>query len=113
MPEIAQEARFMGAVTALTMHEMQNILAIIRESAGLMGDILKVNARVDFKHRPNMERTLEHISSHVDRGKGCWRPPAAWPIHRMTTCSKGATWLSMPAPWRSCPNGWSASRARP
>ena len=60
----------MGAVTALTMHEMQNILAIIRESAGLMGDILKVNARVDFKHRPNMERTLEHIASHVDRGKG-------------------------------------------
>ena len=70
MPEIAQEARFMGAVTALSMHEMQNILAIIRESAGLMGDILKVNAKVDFKHRPNMERTLEHISSHVDRGKG-------------------------------------------
>jgi hypothetical protein len=70
MPEVAQEARFMGAVTALSMHEMQNILAIIRESAGLMGDILKVNARVDFKHRSNMERTLEHISSHVDRGKG-------------------------------------------
>lgn len=70
MPEIAQEARFMGAVTALTMHEMQNILAIIRESAGLMGDILKVNAGVQFKHRSNMERTLEHISSHVDRGKG-------------------------------------------
>ncbi len=70
MPEIAPEARFMGTVTALTMHEMQNILAIIRESAGLMGDILKVNARVDFKHRPNMERTLEHIATHVDRGKG-------------------------------------------
>lgn len=70
MSEIAREARFMGAVTALTMHEMQNILAIIRESAGLMGDILKVNAKVDFKHRPNMERTLEHITSHVQRGKG-------------------------------------------
>jgi hypothetical protein len=70
MSDIAPEARFMGAVTALTMHEMQNILAIIRESAGLMGDILKVNAKVDFKHRPNMERTLEHITSHVDRGKG-------------------------------------------
>lgn len=69
MPEIAQEARFMGSVTALTMHEMQNVLAIIRESAGLMGDILKVNSRVDFKHRPNMERTLENIASHVDRGK--------------------------------------------
>lgn len=70
MPDIAPEARFMGTVTALSMHEMQNILAIIRESAGLMGDILKVNARVEFKHRPNMERTLEHIASHVDRGKG-------------------------------------------
>ncbi len=70
MPDIAQEARFMGSVTALTMHEMQNILAIIRESAGLMGDILRVNARVEFKHRANMERTLEHITTHVDRGKG-------------------------------------------
>jgi len=70
MPEIAQEAKFMGAVTALSMHEMQNVLAIIRESAGLIGDILKVNAKVDFKHRPNMERTLEHITTNVDRGKG-------------------------------------------
>jgi len=69
MNEIAKEARFMGTVTAVTMHEMQNILAIIRESAGLMGDILKVNSRLDFKHRPNMERTVEHISTQVDRGK--------------------------------------------
>lgn len=69
MTEIAKEARFMGTVTAVTMHEMQNILAIIRESAGLMGDILKVNSRLEFKHRPNMERTLEHISAQVDRGK--------------------------------------------
>ena len=69
MPEIPQEARFMGTVTAQSMHEMQNIMAIIRESAGLMGDILKVNSRVDFKHRPNMERTLENITFQVDRGK--------------------------------------------
>jgi hypothetical protein len=69
MNEIAREARFMGTVTAVTMHEMQNILAIIRESAGLMGDILKVNSRLDFKHRPNMERTVEHIATQVDRGK--------------------------------------------
>ncbi len=70
MLEISQEARFMGTVTAQSMHEMQNIMAIIRESAGLMGDILKVNSRVDFKHRPNMERTLENITFQVDRGKG-------------------------------------------
>lgn len=70
MPKISQEARFMGTITAQSMHEMQNIMAIIRESAGLMGDILKVNSRVDFKHRPNMERTLENITFQVDRGKG-------------------------------------------
>lgn len=70
MPEISNDARFMGAVTAQSMHEMQNILAIIRESAGLMGDILKVNSRVDFKHKPNMVKTLENITFQVDRGKG-------------------------------------------
>jgi hypothetical protein len=70
MPEISQDARFMGTVTAQSMHEMQNILAIIRESAGLMGDILKVNSRVEFKHKPNMVRTLENITFQVDRGKG-------------------------------------------
>jgi hypothetical protein len=70
MPEVSQEARFMGTVTAQSMHEMQNILAIIRESAGLMGDILKVNSRVEFKHKPNMVRTLENITFQVDRGKG-------------------------------------------
>ena len=70
MLEISQDARFMGTVTAQSMHEMQNILAIIRESAGLIGDILKVNSRVDFKHKPNMVRTLENITFQVDRGKG-------------------------------------------
>jgi hypothetical protein len=70
MPEAARETVFMGTVTAMSMHEMQNILAIIRESAGLLGDIMKVNARVDFKHKPTLERTLGHISSQVDRGKG-------------------------------------------
>lgn len=69
MPEVPQEVRFMGNLTAMTMHEMQNVMAIIREAAGLMGDILKVNARAEFKHRPNMERTVEHITTQVDRGK--------------------------------------------
>ncbi len=66
----SREILFMGSVTALTMHEMQNVLAIIRESAGLMGDILRINASVPFKHRENMERSLEHIRCHVERGKG-------------------------------------------
>lgn len=59
----------MGQVTAQSMHEMQNILAIIHESAGLLGDILKVNAKVDFKHRSKMEGTLDHVFAQVRRGK--------------------------------------------
>lgn len=69
MSPVAHEAKFMGAVTALTMHEMQNILAIIRESAGLLGDVLKINAHVDFEHRSKMEQSLEHITSQIQRGK--------------------------------------------
>lgn len=70
MTQPPREATFMGQITAMSMHEMQNIMAIIRESAGLISDILKINAKVDFKHRANMEQTLEHITAHIARGKG-------------------------------------------
>ena len=69
MPNIAPETKFMSQVTAQSMHEMQNILAIIHESAGLLGDILTANAKVNFKHRPKMESTLQHIFTQVHRGK--------------------------------------------
>ena len=65
-----REARFMGTVTAMAMHDMQNVLAIVRESAGLMGDLLRVNKDVPFKHRDALERAMGHITHHVERGKG-------------------------------------------
>ncbi|BDV01423.1 hypothetical protein TDMWS_15080 [Thermodesulfomicrobium sp. WS] len=61
--------RAMGAMTAMTTHELQNILAIIRESAGLLGDILDINAKVALQHRPKIHEALEHIATQVDRGK--------------------------------------------
>ncbi len=62
-------AQAMGAMTTMTTHELQNILAIIRESAGLMGDILEVNANVALKHRPKLDEALGHITTQVDRAK--------------------------------------------
>ena len=61
--------RAMGTMTAMTTHELQNILAIIRESAGLLGDILEVNAKVALQHRPKIHEALGHIATQVDRGK--------------------------------------------
>ncbi|MCM0755782.1 hypothetical protein M7784_11065 [Desulfovibrio aminophilus] len=65
-----REARFMGTVTAMAMHDMQNVLAIIRESAGLVGDLLVINKDAPFKHRDALDRAVGHITRHVERGKG-------------------------------------------
>jgi hypothetical protein len=38
-----RKAAFMGRITAGVTHEMKNVLAIIKESAGLMEDFLKIS----------------------------------------------------------------------
>ncbi len=69
MSKFSQEIEFMGSTVAHNMHEMQNILAIIHESAGLVEDILRINPDLKFQHRPKVEDTLSHIRSQVQRGK--------------------------------------------
>ncbi len=69
MSKFSQEIEFMGQTVAHNMHEMQNILAIIHESAGLIEDILRINPDLQFQHRPKVEDTLCHIRSQVQRGK--------------------------------------------
>ncbi len=69
MHEFSQEIEFMGSTVAHNMHEMQNILAIIHESAGLVEDILRINPDLQFQHRPKVEETLAHIRGQVQRGK--------------------------------------------
>ncbi len=69
MRKFSQEIEFMGATVAHNMHEMQNILAIVHESAGLVEDILRINPDLEFQHRPKVEETLAHIRWQVQRGK--------------------------------------------
>lgn len=58
---------FMGKVTASVSHELQNVLAIIRETAGLMQDFLMMgDACADLGER--LENSLASIKNQVVRG---------------------------------------------
>jgi C4-dicarboxylate-specific signal transduction histidine kinase len=62
-----RDALFMGRLTAQATHEMQNILATIRESAGLMEDLLALGGE-GFPHAERFKRGLRVLSEQVERG---------------------------------------------
>jgi signal transduction histidine kinase len=61
-----RETQFMGKITAGVTHEMKNVLAIIRESAGLMEDIMAVDGH--FPHKDKFSGVLARIEEQVKRG---------------------------------------------
>ena len=62
-----RDAMFMGRLTAGATHEMQNILATIRESGGLMEDLLALNCE-GFAHAERFKKGLSVLSEQVERG---------------------------------------------
>jgi len=62
------EIAFMGKITAGITHEMNNVLAIIRESAGLIQDILSINKDGPLTHREKVEQALARVEGQVVRG---------------------------------------------
>jgi signal transduction histidine kinase len=62
-----REARFMGKITAGMTHEIRNVLAILRESAGLMEDLMGLPASQSFPHRERLLRALGVIQQQVER----------------------------------------------
>ena len=64
------EIAFMGKITAGVTHEMKNVLAIIRESAGLMEDLLSVAKDDSFPAREKFLKILSGIDDQVTRGVG-------------------------------------------
>jgi C4-dicarboxylate-specific signal transduction histidine kinase len=62
-----RDAMFMGQLTASATHEMQNILATIRESGGLMEDLLALDGK-DFAHAERFKKGLGVLSEQVERG---------------------------------------------
>ncbi|HMK33679.1 MAG TPA: hypothetical protein VK463_01335 [Desulfomonilaceae bacterium] len=63
-----RESAFVGTITAGITHEMKNVLAIIKESAGLMEDLLSLTNEQQFAHRERFMRVLSNIGHQVARG---------------------------------------------
>lgn len=64
-----REAEFIGRITASATHELRNVLAIVKESAGLISDL--VRAFPTGSAAPNADRLLKaagRIDAQVTRG---------------------------------------------
>jgi hypothetical protein len=64
----SREVAFMGRVTAGFTHEMKNVLAIIKESGGLMEDLLSLVQEGSFPQKERFLRVLGKIREQVQRG---------------------------------------------
>jgi len=62
-----RDAMFMGQLTASATHELQNILATIRESSGLMEDLLALGGE-NFVHAERFKKGLCVLAEQVERG---------------------------------------------
>jgi C4-dicarboxylate-specific signal transduction histidine kinase len=62
-----KEIGFMGKVAASLSHEIKNTLAIINESAGLMGDLLRKDAPEDWPSYSRFNDLLASIEEQVQR----------------------------------------------
>jgi hypothetical protein len=63
-----KEIAFFGRITAGVTHEMQNVLAIIRESSGLMDDLLSLSQQTNFPYQERFKGVLSSIEGQVRRG---------------------------------------------
>ena len=63
-----QELALLGRVTASTSHEFKNVLAILRESFGLIKDVLDMNGKNKLKHQDKIDRALDNVERHMSRG---------------------------------------------
>jgi C4-dicarboxylate-specific signal transduction histidine kinase len=63
-----REAAFISAMTASATHETRNVLAIIKESAGLVEDLIRVLERKGTLDTEKVYRALERIDAQVKRG---------------------------------------------
>jgi signal transduction histidine kinase len=63
-----EKAAFMGKITAGVTHEIKNVLAIIKESAGLMEDLISFAKENAPPPREKLLSTLTRIAQQVARG---------------------------------------------
>lgn len=62
------EASFLSEVTASATHELRNVLAIIKESNGLMGDMVQLAAGGGVLNEGRMKKAGDRVDAQVKRG---------------------------------------------
>ena len=70
MVNALKEVVFFGKITAGITHEMKNVLAIIKESAGLMEDIISLSPEGSIPHEEKIQTSLARIKNQIIRGVG-------------------------------------------
>jgi len=63
-----KEVAFFGKITAGITHEMKNVLAIIRESSGLMEDIMSISPEAVISYQEKFQNSLVKIKNQIKRG---------------------------------------------
>jgi len=63
-----KEVAFFGKITAGITHEMKNVLAIIRESSGLIKDIISISPEAVIKYQEKIQTSLVRIKDQIERG---------------------------------------------
>jgi C4-dicarboxylate-specific signal transduction histidine kinase len=63
-----REAAFVAEVTAATTHEIRNVLAIVKESAGLIGDLMHALKRRGSLDQDKVVESVGRIEAQVARG---------------------------------------------
>ncbi len=66
-PSRHPEAAFLATMTASATHELRNVLAIIKESAGLMDDMVQLFGRRGTLDQDKVHRTADRIDNQVKR----------------------------------------------
>lgn len=63
-----QETAFFARITAAVTHEFMNVLSTIKETSGLMDDLLSLSREASFSHHEKYSRSLAVIREQVRRG---------------------------------------------
>lgn len=63
-----REAAFMNKITASVTHEIRNVLAIIKESAGLIEDMVRLSGEGGSLMPDKLMRAVDRIGAQVNRG---------------------------------------------
>jgi C4-dicarboxylate-specific signal transduction histidine kinase len=63
-----EEKSFVGKITASVTHELMNVFATIRETSGLMEDLLALSRDASFPHAQRFAKSLGTIRDQVSRG---------------------------------------------